>query len=106
MGGIDQFFLGDDAGLDEADQGIAALRIKMLADADEAEPQVEPEPEPVVLVRWRRHAGEWQRWSELDGRFVAVMPPASLLEFEEAGGVPADDVELVLVDGTWQPAAG
>jgi hypothetical protein len=101
MAGIDQFFLGDDAG-DEA-QSLAALRVKMLAD-DEPERTAEPETDPVVRVRWRRHDGEWQRWSELDGRFVAIAPPASLLELDDAGGVPGDDVELVLVDGVWEPA--
>jgi hypothetical protein len=59
---------------------------------------------PVAPMRWRFHAGSWQRWSELDRAFATLEPPGTLVEHAAAGGGPVEDVELVFVDGRWLEA--
>lgn len=80
--------------------GVDNAHIFLASEADR-ERQEARDREAHEPMRWRRHRGAWERWSELDRAFAPMTAPGTLDAHVAAAGMPADDEELIFVEGAW-----
>jgi hypothetical protein len=89
----------------EAAEATARSNILASAERDRARARRLEGQAGEPTARWRRHDGVWERWSELEAGFTPAEPPEALVDHAARSKDAVDDIELVLVDGTWGPAS-